>query len=85
MLSEFIFMGTGTSGCVPNITCLAIETPTCKVCIDCLVPGSRNRRRNTSGMLRYTHSDGRTRNILIGKISIVKECISQTQTNTELK
>eukprot|EP00842_Homolaphlyctis_polyrhiza_P000869 jgi/Hompol1/1783/HPOL_002760-RA len=82
-LTEFIFIGTGTSGSVPNIHCLTKEPPTCEVCLSAIrfdappepradgkpvlqLPHfSKNRRRNTSGMLRYMHSDGRERNILI--------------------
>ncbi|KAI8899410.1 beta-lactamase-like protein [Globomyces pollinis-pini] len=73
--SEIIFFGTGTSGCVPNIFCLTEDNPSCKVCLSTLAPlpqepglapiFSKNRRRNTSAMVRYLHSDGQTRNILI--------------------
>ncbi|KAH9247516.1 hypothetical protein BASA81_014864, partial [Batrachochytrium salamandrivorans] len=81
---EFIFLGTGTSGSVPNIHCLAkLPAPTCKVCISSIrfdappmqeplsaplmqLPHfSKNRRRNTSGMVRFMHSDGRMRNVVI--------------------
>ncbi|KAI8619809.1 beta-lactamase-like protein [Chytriomyces sp. MP71] len=31
---EFIFLGTGTSSCVPNVTCVTkLPEPTCKVCL----------------------------------------------------
>ena len=77
---EFVFLGTGTSGCVPEIGCLLQDTPSCKVCINALktVPNTtavsetlkptlytKDRRRNTSGLLRIPHPDGRTRNIVI--------------------
>ncbi|KAJ3181117.1 hypothetical protein HDU85_003822 [Gaertneriomyces sp. JEL0708] len=75
--SEFIFLGTGTSGSVPNIFCLTAEKPTCQVCQaairlepsrdvnDSIPVFNKNKRRNTSGVYRYMHSDGRMRNILI--------------------
>ena len=77
---EFVFLGTGTSGCVPEIACLLPETPTCKVCLNAIkqIPNALNtkngvaptlftkdRRRNTSGLLRIPHNDGRIRNIVI--------------------
>ncbi|KAJ3163204.1 hypothetical protein HDU86_002373 [Geranomyces michiganensis] len=80
--SELIFLGTGTSGNVPNIYCLTQEVPDCKVCLEAMkvtVPEGqghagvlpptpvfgKNRRRNTSAVVRYMHSDGRMRTILI--------------------
>jgi phosphoribosyl 1,2-cyclic phosphodiesterase len=60
-----VFLGTGTSGYVPVIPCLTDPTRSCKACQMAVQPGNRNRRRNTSGLLRYLHSDGRVRNILI--------------------
>jgi phosphoribosyl 1,2-cyclic phosphodiesterase len=65
MLLDFIFAGTGTSGRIPEITCLTATSPDCRVCISGLDATSKNRRRNTSGFLRYLHSDGSVRNILI--------------------
>ncbi|KAI9097028.1 beta-lactamase-like protein [Phlyctochytrium arcticum] len=86
-VSELIFMGTGTSGNVPNINCLTKPHPNCKTCIAALQTSSpspkvgrggwenppvpqlpvmdKNRRRNTGAVVRYLHSDGRTRTILI--------------------
>ncbi len=63
--SEIIFLGTGTSGGVPRVSCLTAEPPTCRVCVSARFPGARNRRRNTSILVRYVHSDGRLRNIVI--------------------
>ncbi|KAJ3168852.1 hypothetical protein HDU88_001179 [Geranomyces variabilis] len=80
--SELIFLGTGTSGNVPNIYCLTQEVPDCQVCLEAMQisvpegPGhagvlpktpifGKNRRRNTSAVVRYMHSDGRERTILI--------------------
>ncbi|KAL2913249.1 hypothetical protein HK105_207251 [Polyrhizophydium stewartii] len=77
-LREFVFLGTGTSGSVPNIHCLIRDPPTCEVCMAAIkaeppsgtqplqLPRfSKNRRRNTSGLVRFMHSDGRMRNVLI--------------------
>ena len=63
--SEIIFLGTGTSEGVPRVTCLTNPDSTCPVCPDAVKPGSKNRRRNTSLVIRYAHPDGRVRNILI--------------------
>ncbi|KAL3899079.1 MAG: hypothetical protein SGCHY_002300 [Lobulomycetales sp.] len=91
---HFIFLGTGTSSCVPNIHCLTESVPDCQVCISANTPVfeplppnyyrdcddttmpvgdagpprlrySKNRRRNTSGVYRYLHSDGNFRNVVI--------------------
>ena len=63
--SEIVFMGTGTSEGVPRVSCLTSEPPTCRVCLSAMEPGSKNRRRNTSLLIRYAHPDGRQRNIVI--------------------
>ena len=63
--SEIVFMGTGTSEGVPRVSCLTREPPTCRVCLSAMQPGSKNRRRNTSLLIRYAHPDGRQRNIVI--------------------
>jgi ribonuclease BN (tRNA processing enzyme) len=59
---ELIILGSGTSGCVPNISCLIDSN--CKVCLSCSSPNSKNRRRNTSALLRIT-KDNETKTILI--------------------
>ncbi|KAI9478996.1 metallo-beta-lactamase family protein [Coemansia mojavensis] len=65
-VSSIIFMGTGTSGSIPNIPCITSNNPKCKVCKLSLTPeGSKNRRRNTSLLVCVDHPDGRQRNILI--------------------
>lgn len=58
---EIVFLGTGTSGCVPNIYCLTAENPTCQVCLSTERPvhasslwkECKNKRRNTSIIVRY--------------------------------
>lgn len=52
-LSELIFFGTGTSGCVPSVHCLTAPKPECKTCLDAFQNAqSKNKRMNTSIMLR---------------------------------
>ncbi|KAI7832001.1 metallo-beta-lactamase family protein [Kickxella alabastrina] len=63
---ELIFLGTGTSGCIPNIPCITSNNPRCKVCKLSMTPeGRKNQRRNTSLLVRVDHPDGRIRNIVI--------------------
>ncbi|KAJ2797085.1 hypothetical protein H4R21_004456 [Coemansia helicoidea] len=65
-VKSIIFMGTGTSGCIPNIPCITSNNPKCKVCKRSLTAaGAKNRRRNTALLLCVEHPDGRQRNILI--------------------
>ena len=61
---EFIFLGTGTSGSLPNVSCLtAPETDTpCKTCLSTLrAEGKKNVRRNTSAVMRIEGKDGKKR------------------------
>jgi phosphoribosyl 1,2-cyclic phosphodiesterase len=65
---ELIFLGTGTSGSVPNIACLTAppDAPRCRACTAAVTPaGRKNARRNTSAVLRVPGRDGRARTILI--------------------
>ncbi|KAJ1861889.1 hypothetical protein LPJ73_000915 [Coemansia sp. RSA 2703] len=63
---NIIFLGTGTSGCIPNLPCITENNPRCKVCkLSMTDDGRKNRRRNTSLLVRVDHPDGRIRNILI--------------------
>jgi len=67
-VKELIFLGTGTSSSLPNLFCL-VDTPGasrregCETCLSALngfQDGliSKNRRRNTSLLVRYTCVDG---------------------------
>ncbi|KAJ2402073.1 hypothetical protein GGI23_000972 [Coemansia sp. RSA 2559] len=63
---EVIFLGTGTSGVIPNITCLLEDSPKCKTCALAMTDeGKKNRRLNTSMLVRIDHPDGRERNVVI--------------------
>lgn len=62
--AEVIFLGTGVSECVPRITCLTADPPTCAVCIDAIRPGSKNRRRNTSIVVQFD-AGGSKSNLLV--------------------
>ncbi|KZT74906.1 hypothetical protein DAEQUDRAFT_720095 [Daedalea quercina L-15889] len=69
---ELIFMGTGTSSCVPHVDCLTRppEAKPCHTCLAALTPeGKRNARRNTSAVvrLRGAHSENVTILIDCGK------------------
>lgn len=50
---------------MPRVSCLTREPPTCRVCLSAMEPGSKNRRRNTSLLVRYSHPEGGERNIVI--------------------
>ncbi|KAF3783122.1 putative hydrolase [Nymphaea thermarum] len=63
-LSEIIFMGTGTSEGIPRVSCLTDPLKTCPVCSKAMEPNNKNRRLNTSILIRYSNSSG-NRNILI--------------------
>ncbi|KAJ1672096.1 hypothetical protein EV182_007294, partial [Spiromyces aspiralis] len=64
-IKELIFLGTGTSGCIPNIPCITSKRE-CKVCWSTLSPsGKKNRRRNTSLLVRYIDATGQLRNVVI--------------------
>ncbi|KAJ2721457.1 hypothetical protein GGI07_003970 [Coemansia sp. Benny D115] len=74
---EIIFLGTGTSGCVPNIPCITSNNPRCTVCKLAMTPeGWKNKRRNTSLLVRIDHPDGRVRNVVIdcGKTFLESAC-----------
>jgi hypothetical protein len=61
---EFIFLGTGTSGSLPNVSCLTAPEShvPCKTCLSTLKPeGKKNIRRNTSAVMRIDGKDGKKR------------------------
>ncbi|KAH9937399.1 beta-lactamase-like protein [Fomitopsis serialis] len=65
---EFIFMGTGTSSCVPHVDCLTRppEAEPCLTCLSTLTPeGKRNARRNTSAVVRLRSACSEDVTILI--------------------
>uniref|UniRef100_A0A0D3H5Z9 Metallo-beta-lactamase domain-containing protein n=1 Tax=Oryza barthii TaxID=65489 RepID=A0A0D3H5Z9_9ORYZ len=74
--SELIFLGTGTSEGIPRVSCLTNPSKTCTVCTKAAEPGNRNRRRNTSILLRHATPSG-TANILIdaGKLRTIDAVI----------
>ncbi|KAH7865108.1 hypothetical protein Vadar_002360 [Vaccinium darrowii] len=61
---EIIFLGTGTSEGIPRVSCLTNTEKTCPVCSKAAEPGNKNRRLNTSILIRYPRSSGSC-NILI--------------------
>ncbi|OVA08164.1 Beta-lactamase-like [Macleaya cordata] len=62
--SEIIFLGTGTSEGIPRVSCLTNPLEKCSVCSKAVEPGNKNRRLNTSILIRYAKSSGRS-NILV--------------------
>ncbi|XP_021716458.1 putative hydrolase C777.06c [Chenopodium quinoa] len=62
--SEIIFVGTGTSEGIPRVSCLTDPFKNCPVCKKAADPNSKNRRLNTSILIRYNGASG-MRNILI--------------------
>ncbi|RZC51863.1 hypothetical protein C5167_020285 [Papaver somniferum] len=62
--SEIVFMGTGTSEGIPRVSCLTNPEKKCPVCSKAAEPGNKNRRLNTSILIRYATASG-VRNILV--------------------
>ncbi|RKP10487.1 beta-lactamase-like protein [Thamnocephalis sphaerospora] len=65
-LIEIIFLGTGTSGRLPNVTCLTRKKVVCQTCPLALTPeGRKNRRRNTSILARWRRANGSVFTLLV--------------------
>ncbi|XP_010674645.2 putative hydrolase C777.06c isoform X1 [Beta vulgaris subsp. vulgaris] len=62
--SEIIFVGTGTSEGIPRVSCLTDPVKICSVCKKAAEPDSKNRRLNTSILIRFNGSSG-IHNLLI--------------------
>ncbi|KAK4796173.1 hypothetical protein SAY86_028499 [Trapa natans] len=62
--SEIIFIGTGTSEGIPRVSCLTNTVKKCAVCWKAIEPGNKNKRLNTSILIRHSRPNGK-RNILI--------------------
>ncbi|KAI5068479.1 hypothetical protein GOP47_0016824 [Adiantum capillus-veneris] len=62
--SYLLFLGTGTSEGIPRVSCLTNLETKCPVCWSAVEIGSKNRRRNTSILIRMSTASG-MRNILI--------------------
>lgn len=71
--AEIIFLGTGTSEGVPRVSCLTNPLNKCEVCSKAAQPGNKNRRLNTSILIRHPNSSG-TQNILIDAGKYVFNC-----------
>jgi phosphoribosyl 1,2-cyclic phosphodiesterase len=59
---DLIFLGTGTSGSVPNVSCLTAppDQEPCETCLSTLTPeGKKNIRRNTSAIVRIDGVGGK--------------------------
>tara|TARA_B100001750_G_C15400705_1_gene542491 strand:- start:186 stop:1034 length:849 start_codon:yes stop_codon:yes gene_type:complete len=63
--SNLIFIGTGTSEGIPRVSCLTRSDNFCKVCKDSIIPGSFNRRRNTSVLITRKINTTEEINIMI--------------------
>ncbi|KAI9334248.1 beta-lactamase-like protein [Obelidium mucronatum] len=84
---SFLFLGTGPSNGIPDVTCLTADPPTCAVCLAATQPAeeprdgrmasqaharvgaaplfNKNRRGNTSGVLRLAPAGGGLRHVLL--------------------
>jgi len=67
VVAEIAFLGTGTSEGIPRVSCLTQDPVVCSVCRDSMRHGSKNRRGNTSLIIKTKIDDqiGRARTLLI--------------------
>ncbi|KAB2626785.1 hydrolase [Pyrus ussuriensis x Pyrus communis] len=54
--SEIIFIGTSEG--IPRVSCLTNPLKICAVCLQGVEPGNRNKRLNTSILIRYPRPSG---------------------------
>ncbi|OLY84871.1 putative hydrolase [Smittium mucronatum] len=65
-ISEVIFLGTGTSSGIPSVPCLVRTDRKCKVCLSSMTKeGEKNRRRNTSILVRIVDENQELKNVLV--------------------
>ncbi|KAJ2767171.1 hypothetical protein IWQ56_003431 [Coemansia nantahalensis] len=65
-VKQMIFMGSGSSGYTPYVSCITSDNSKCTTCKLSMTPeGAKNRRRNASVLVCADNPDGRQRNILI--------------------
>ncbi|OMJ08141.1 putative hydrolase [Smittium culicis] len=65
-VTEVLFLGTGTSSCIPNVPCIMKDPPTCKVCTSSITEkGKKNKRRNTSALVKIVDQSQKVKNVLI--------------------
>ncbi|KAM5537261.1 hypothetical protein V8D89_008991 [Ganoderma adspersum] len=65
---ELILLGTGPSATLPHVDCLTAPPGArpCRTCLSTLTPeGRKNKRRNTSAVLRVRGRDGQPKTIVI--------------------
>lgn len=75
--TELIFLGTGTSGGVPDLGCVVDLKKRCATCEDALKEGSRNRRQNTSIIIKTNYKKVReieTSNVKYEYNKRIKDC-----------
>ncbi|OMJ21924.1 putative hydrolase [Smittium culicis] len=65
-VTQVLFLGTGTSSCIPNVPCIMKDPPTCKVCTSSITEeGKKNKRRNTSALVKIVDQSQKVKNVLI--------------------
>ncbi|EPX73704.1 hydrolase [Schizosaccharomyces octosporus yFS286] len=65
--ARILFLGTGTSNGIPNVCCLNVPNPTCRVCTASLTSEGRKNKRNNTGAIVQIDAEGwsRPKTILI--------------------